>query len=113
MNDSQPRSLFTKSYHAIHLVRNSDYRRVTPYSPMLDRFDFTPTTNKINGTLYPSRDGGSIARHQPNPADDAIWEEWELTRVYPVTRSELIKMGTDPSTVSKLEDSLWGLDDDP
>jgi hypothetical protein len=66
-------SLFAKWYHDTHLVRNSDYRRVAPYSPVLDRFDFAPTAKKINGTLYPSRDGGSIARHQPNAEDDAIW----------------------------------------
>jgi hypothetical protein len=105
-------SLFAPWYHDVHLVRNSDYRRVSPYSPVFDRFDLAPTTKKINGTLFPSRDGGSIARHQPNPEDDATWEEWELTRVYPVTRDELIKMGTDPSTVSKLEDDIWGLGDD-
>jgi hypothetical protein len=105
-------SLFATWYRDVQLVRNSAYRPISPYSPILDRFDLAPTTQKINGTLYPSLDGGSIARHQPNPEDDAIWEEWELTRVYPVTRDELIKMGTDPSTVSKLEDDVWGLGDD-
>ncbi|KAI1559509.1 tat pathway signal sequence, partial [Pyrenophora tritici-repentis] len=56
--------------------------------------------------------GGSIARQQPNPDSDAIWDEWELTRVYPATREDIIKMGTDPSTVAKLKDDVWGLGDD-
>ncbi len=91
---------------------NSDYRRVSAYSPIMDKFRLESTIRKINGTFYPSKDGGSIARQQPNPKDDAIWDEWELTRVYPATREEIIKMGTDPTTVAKLEDDVWGLGDD-
>lgn len=105
-------TLFAKWYHSQRSLRNNDYRRVAPYSPIFDKFDLGPTTKKINGSFYPSRDGGSIARQQPNPNSDAIWNEWELTRVYPATRENIIKMGTDPSTVAKLEDDVWGLGDD-
>lgn len=65
----------------------------------------------VNGTLFPSKEA-SIARQLPNPAADAIWEEWELTRVFPLTRAQIIKMGKDPSYVAKLEDNIWGLGDD-
>ncbi|KAF1939249.1 hypothetical protein EJ02DRAFT_457105 [Clathrospora elynae] len=105
-------SLFATWYYNSHLVRNSEYRRVVPFSPILEKFDLDPTPKKINGSFYPPRDGGGIARRQPNLKDDAIWEEWELTRVYPVTRDDLTKMGTDYSTVAKLEDDVWGLGDD-
>lgn len=54
----------------------------------------------------------SIARAMPNNASDEIWDEIELTRIFPVTKADIIKMGKDPSTVVKLEDKLWGLGDD-
>lgn len=57
-------------------------------------------------------DSPSIARAMPNPASDALWEEIELARVIPVTRAQIMKMGKDPSTVTKLEDDVWGLGDD-
>ncbi|XPS80983.1 hypothetical protein M3J09_012927 [Ascochyta lentis] len=78
----------------------------------MDRFDLLPTPKKINGSFYNPKSEVSVARRQPNPSADAIWDEWELTRVYPVSHSELNKMGVDPSTVAKLEDSTWGLGDD-
>lgn len=105
-------TLFTIWYHNTHAILNADFRRTSAYSPVLDRFNLNPQLKKINGTFYTPRDGGSIARQQPNPAADAIWDEWELTRVYPVSRSEILKMGSDPSTVAKLENSVWGLGDD-
>ena len=48
----------------------------------------------------------------PNPQADAVWEEWELMRVLPVTRDQISRMGKDYSTVAKLEDDIWGLGDD-
>jgi hypothetical protein len=48
----------------------------------------------------------------PDEAADKIWDEWELRRIYPVTRSELLRMGVDPTTAVKLEDAHWGLGDD-
>lgn len=48
----------------------------------------------------------------PNNVSDELWEETELTRVFPVTRSDILKMSKDPSTAVKLEDDLWGLGDD-
>lgn len=94
------------------LIRNADYRRTSAYSPVMSRFDLAPTPKRINGSFYNSKYDNSIARQQPNPTADAIWDEWELTRVYPVSHSELIKMSVDPSTVAKLEHSAWGLGDD-
>jgi hypothetical protein len=104
--------LFARTYYSHDHGLNGDYHQITPYSPVLAEFDLKPTTRKINGTLFPPRDGGSIARKQPNPESDAVWEEWELTRIYPVSREELRKMGVDPSTAAKLEDDVWGLGDD-
>lgn len=54
----------------------------------------------------------SLARHAPSPETDTIWEEWELTRVFPVTAQQIRDMGKDPATAAKLEDADWGLGDD-
>lgn len=48
----------------------------------------------------------------PNPVADGIWEEWELTRVFPVTRADIIRLGKDPETAVKLDPEIWGLGDD-
>lgn len=76
---------------------------------MLD-LELHPTT--VQGTLFPSRNGASVAREMPNAAADEIWEEWELTRFLSLTRADIVKLGKDPSTVPKLEDREWGLGDD-
>ncbi|KAJ4378179.1 hypothetical protein N0V83_001013 [Neocucurbitaria cava] len=106
-------TLFATWFFNTHLLLNSSYRLITPYSPIHSQFDLAPTLKRINGAFYNSKNASlPIARQQPNPAADAIWDEWELTRVYPATRADIIKMGSDPSTVAKLEDDLWGLGDD-
>ncbi|KAJ4313594.1 hypothetical protein N0V94_006864 [Neodidymelliopsis sp. IMI 364377] len=105
-------ALFGTWYYNNYLIVNADYRRTSAYSPAMSRFDLAPTSRRINGSFYNPKGPVSVARQQPNPAADAIWDEWELTRVYPVSRSELVQMNVNPSTVSKLEDSTWGLGDD-
>lgn len=103
--------LFGAWFYSHYLVRNAALRRVSGYSPLYDQYTVEFEDVVINGTFFPPKEGGSIMRHQPNPADDKIWEEWELTRVYPVTREEITKMGKDYTTVAKLEDKDWGLGD--
>lgn len=65
----------------------------------------------INGTLFPP-DEPSIARQPPNAEADAIWDEYELLRVIPVSRQTIVRLGKDPETAVKLEDDLWGLGQD-
>lgn len=104
--------IFSIWFYKSHIVLNASYRVITPYSPVHSLFDLSPTQKKINGAFYPSKTGNSIAREQPNPIADAQWDEWELTRVYPVSADVIRKMGKDPETVAKLEDEVWGLGDD-
>lgn len=68
-------------------------------------------SRNINGTLFPS-EKASIARQQPNLAADAIWHEWELARLLPITKADILRLGKDPSTAYKLDDAIWGLGDD-
>ncbi len=73
--------------------------------------DLGMSARRINGTFFPSREP-SVGRQMPNAAADDVWGDWELTRIFPVTRAEIVRMGKDPSTVAKLEDDIWGLGDD-
>ncbi|KAK2604034.1 hypothetical protein N8I77_006994 [Diaporthe amygdali] len=93
---------------------NDVYRRVNGPSPLYDEVHLNPYRTTTNGTFWPADrpDGGSIARHMPNPADEAIWDDWELTTVVPVTSAGIRELGKDPSTAAKLENSVWGLGDD-
>ena len=79
--------------------------------PLYDLLDLGRHVQMINGTLFPTSDP-SIARQMPNAAADEVWEEWEITRVFPISRSDLIQLGKDPLTAVKLEDENWGLGDD-
>ncbi|KAI1452641.1 hypothetical protein F4805DRAFT_470695 [Annulohypoxylon moriforme] len=91
---------------------NAELRQASTYSPVFDRVDLEMNPRVVQGTLFPAKDGASIARELPNPIADELWDEWELSRFYPLTRDDIIRMGKDPSTVTKLEDSEWGLGDD-
>ncbi|KAH7028123.1 tat pathway signal sequence [Microdochium trichocladiopsis] len=94
------------------MLLNAQLRQTSTYSPIHDIFDLGMQAKKINGTLFPSKESPSIARHSPSAELDDIWNEWELTRVYPVTAAQIRSMGKDPSTAAKLEDDVWGLGDD-
>ncbi|XDG10127.1 hypothetical protein ABKA04_009742 [Annulohypoxylon sp. FPYF3050] len=91
---------------------NAELRQASTYSPVFDRVDLEMRPRVVQGTLFPAKEGASIARELPNPMADELWHEWELSRFYALTREDIVRMGKDPSTVTKLEDSEWGLGDD-
>lgn len=79
--------------------------------PIYDLLDLDSRLITINGTVFPPKNP-DIGRQMPNPEADRVWEEWELNHIIPVTRADILRMGKDPSTAAKLEDSIWGLGDD-
>lgn len=93
---------------------NEIYRQVNGASPIYDEVPLNPYKTTTNGTFWPANrpDGGSVARKMPNPADEAVWDDWEQTTVVPVTASGIRELGKDLSTAAKLEDDVWGLGDD-
>ncbi|KAI1208022.1 uncharacterized protein F4807DRAFT_462113 [Annulohypoxylon truncatum] len=91
---------------------NAELRQASTHSPVFERVDLEMKPKIVQGTLFPAKQGASIARELPNPAADELWDEWELSRFYPLTQDDIIRMGKDPSTVPKLENSEWGLGDD-
>jgi hypothetical protein len=60
-------------------------------------------TKMMNGTVFPPVDL-SIARQEPGPELDAIWEVNEKIRTFVVTREDVIGLGKDPDTVVRLDD---------
>ncbi|KAL7931544.1 hypothetical protein V8C35DRAFT_309776 [Trichoderma chlorosporum] len=90
---------------------NPELRASSTWSPIHDAVDLELATRTINGTLFTPREH-SIARQMPNSVADSTWEEWELTRVFPVTRADIVRLGKDPETAVKLEPEIWGLGDD-
>ncbi|KAG8156439.1 hypothetical protein KVR01_013673 [Diaporthe batatas] len=101
--------------HVEPLVKpNEAYRQVNGHSPLYEDLPLNPYKTTTNGTFWPPNrpDGGSIARKMPNPVDEAVWDDWELTTVVPVTASGIRALGKDPSTAAKLEDDVWGMGDD-
>ncbi|KAK8066275.1 hypothetical protein PG997_013022 [Apiospora hydei] len=104
--------LFGTWYYNVHIRKNGALRQSSSYSPILDMLELDMSVQIMNGTLFPPKNGGSIARQMPNPESDAIWSEYELTRYFPVTADQIQAMGKDPATVAKLEDEDWGLGDD-
>jgi hypothetical protein len=106
------------SWHYGHespqVISNEPFRQVNGHSPLYDELPLNPYKTTTNGTFWPPNrpDGGSIARKMPNPADEAVWDDWELTTVVPVTASGIRALGKDPSTAAKLEDDVFRLGDD-
>lgn len=79
--------------------------------PIHDQYNLNPQVERVNGTFFPSNEP-SIARQFPNEVADKIWDEWELRRIYPVTRKDLLRMAVDVTTAVKLENFHWGLGND-
>lgn len=115
-------SLYASSWIQQGKVRNPKLRQTHSYckwllktisinkslillAPILDAVDIPLEVKTLNGTLYANRHP-SVARGPPSPEKDAIWDEWELTRVYPITADQIRAMGKDPSTATKLEVAL-------
>ncbi|KAJ8120607.1 hypothetical protein ONZ43_g2723 [Nemania bipapillata] len=99
-------SLGTTWYHQGFHIANAELRR-----PVYDSIDLGLHETQVNGTFYPP-EPPSIARQMPNPIADSVWENYELVRPIRLTKAQLIRMGNDPSKVSKFEDKHWGFGDD-
>ncbi|UKZ82910.1 hypothetical protein TrVFT333_010710 [Trichoderma virens FT-333] len=104
-------SLFSTSIYWRTWTLNTELRACSTWSPIHRAVDLEMATKKINGTLFTPRER-SIARQMPNSDADSTWEEWELTRVFPVTRADIIRLGKDPETAVKLDPEIWGLGND-
>lgn len=53
-----------------------------------------------------------MAREMPNQIADLTWEKWDKPRILPITKADILRLGKNPNTAFKLEDSDWGFGDD-
>ncbi|KAI0816462.1 hypothetical protein GGR55DRAFT_627046 [Xylaria sp. FL0064] len=98
-------------YHQHPNLKNAELRSTSVYSPVYDSIDLGLHEIQVNGTFFPPEQP-SIARQMPNPEADRVWEDYENVRPIRLTKSQIIRMGKDPSRVSRYEDKDWGFGDD-
>ncbi|KAL8712175.1 MAG: hypothetical protein Q9220_003609 [cf. Caloplaca sp. 1 TL-2023] len=65
----------------------------------------------MNGTLFPPANP-SFSRLEPGPATDDLWEPFEPSDVFPITKADVIGLGKDPNLVARFPDEIFGLGDD-
>lgn len=83
---------------------------LTDVGPLYDLFDLNIREYTVAGTLYPGIER-PVARQMPNHEAEAVWDEWELTRVFPITGDEVLRLGKDLETAVQLEDKYFGRGD--
>ena len=71
--------------------------------------DLESNLKKMNITIFPAKHGASVARELPIPTTDEIWDLWERIVWFPITHSDILRIGKDRSTDNKLEHTTWGL----
>ncbi|KAI5458861.1 hypothetical protein BGZ63DRAFT_514274, partial [Mariannaea sp. PMI_226] len=104
-------SLWIYWYHTNNTLLNAGFRQISSWTPLIDLVDLDPSVQLVNGTFFPPK-YPSIGRQLPNDAADAAWHEYEIQRIVPISRQDVINLGKDPSTAVKLEDKDWGLGND-
>ncbi|PVH69160.1 hypothetical protein DL98DRAFT_626242 [Cadophora sp. DSE1049] len=98
-------------YSRHDVSRNPFLTKSSFYSPILDRLDLPTFVQQINGTLLVPKEP-SIARQDPNPEADPIWEDLELIRTIAITGEDVKRLGKNPATAAKFDDEYWGFGDD-
>ncbi|KAH6949452.1 hypothetical protein DER45DRAFT_495151 [Fusarium avenaceum] len=104
--------LFMAPYFGVSLTSDMDHIRKTSfYSPVLDSINFELKSTEVEGGLFeaknPSRWRNSL---KPDPAVDEAWEDLENIRVFPISESEVRRLGKDPELVVKFPPE-YGLGD--
>jgi hypothetical protein len=80
--------------------------------PVLDLVDLDYRTTRVNGSIYPTSLTPAATQQFPNPGADAVWDEWEITRVFPISKADVQRLGKDPKTAVKLDANIFGLKED-
>ncbi|KAF5554259.1 hypothetical protein FMEXI_2080 [Fusarium mexicanum] len=86
-------------------------RKTSFYSPVLDSINFKMRPIEIEGGLFeaknPSKWRNSL---KPDPQVDEAWEDLEIIRVFPITETEVRRLGKDPELLVKFPQE-YGLGD--
>lgn len=77
-------------------------------APFLDAVTLKIKDVKVNGTLFPP-EKPSFSRAEPGMPDaEAIWERFEPSGFFPITRDELVRIGKDPEVSVKFPNEVYG-----
>ncbi|KAF5672270.1 hypothetical protein FCIRC_8467 [Fusarium circinatum] len=86
-------------------------RKTSFYSPVLDSINFKMRPIETEGGLFeaknPSKWRNSL---KPDPEVDEAWEDLEIIRVFPITETEVRRLGKDPELLVKFPQE-YGLGD--
>jgi hypothetical protein len=79
------------------------FRLLTRTAPLLDAIHLPPEVKIMNRSLYPSQSPSLRGAWTTHPRKDAVWNLWEITRVYAITADQIRALGKDLTTAIKLE----------
>ncbi|KAF9779932.1 hypothetical protein IL306_001060 [Fusarium sp. DS 682] len=104
--------LFTAVYFGFSSESDMDsIRKTSFYSPVFDSINFKLRPIETEGGLFeaknPSKWRNSL---KPDPAVDEAWEDLEIIRVFPITETEVRRLGKDPELLVKFPPE-YGLGD--
>ncbi|KAG8670808.1 hypothetical protein FPOAC2_04111 [Fusarium poae] len=104
--------LFVATYTKISLVSDMEHVRKTSfYSPVLDSINFKLRPIETEGGLFEAKNPSKWRNYlKPDPAVDEAWEDLENIRVFPITESEVRRLGKDPELLVKFPPQ-YGLGD--
>ncbi|KAF3402443.1 hypothetical protein DPV78_003726 [Talaromyces pinophilus] len=93
---------------------NEIYRQVTTYSPVLDNIEIPFVHKQVHGELFPASivEDQLLGRREPGPITDDLWQDYEVQRIFKLTREQVIAMGKDPEMAVKLPDETFGFGPD-
>ncbi len=77
-------------------------------APLFDLVDLDMHERQVNGTIYPNAPNPAETRQFPNPAAEAVWDEWENQRVFPITAAQVRKLGKSTDTAIRLDAKFFG-----
>ncbi|KAF2120126.1 hypothetical protein BDV96DRAFT_641979 [Lophiotrema nucula] len=80
-------------------------QQTNTWTPLLDRHTLTLHDIFVNGSIF--NDPYSIYRDAPSPEVDAAWSAISTVRPFPITSSEVLHLGKDPTQAVRIPEP-WG-----
>lgn len=80
-------------------------------APLFNDMDVEFHEVKLNGTLWPP-ENPAWSRLEPSPEVDELWEKYEPSSVFPISRADVVALGKDPETAARFPDDYWHMGDD-
>ncbi|KUL85008.1 hypothetical protein ZTR_07783 [Talaromyces verruculosus] len=82
--------------------------------PVLDKIEIPVIHKQVHGELFPASNVADqlLGRREPGPITDDLWQDYEVQRIFKLTREQVIAMGKDPEMAVKLPDETFGFGSD-